>query len=407
MNRGGESITNHKQNIVILIASMFLVAIGYTMVIPFLPLYLLELGVPESRIALWSGLVFSICFFIAGIMGPIWGKMADTKGKKKMAVRAAVLLGFSYLFCGLSQNEYHLMAARAFQGFANGFVAASMAIISVSADPKKLGATLGMGQTALVVGGIAGPLVGGVLAHIIGMRNSFYISAVFLWIVALLVIFFVTEGAPKEIAKKAEDTTIRQDLAYAYKNSHLREILLIAMCLQTSILMIQPVTALYVGQLLAGYGNVELISGIIMSSGGLAGAMTTTLWGKFGQDKGYYFAICLTLISAGILTLVQSLPDSIIGFGLCQFLVGCFVIGVNPSLNAAMVMYTPDNFRGRVFGLFNTAQQFGNMCGPLVSAAISMACGIWQVYAAAGVVQLLLGLKVYTGHVRKGELGKR
>ncbi len=386
---------------------MFLVAIGYTMVIPFLPLYLLEIGVPPSRIALWSGLVFSICFFIAGVMGPVWGKMADTKGKKKMAVRAAVLLGFSYLFCGMSQNEYHLLAARAFQGFANGFVAASMAIISVSADPKKLGATLGMGQTALVVGGIAGPLVGGVLAHLIGMRNSFYISAVFLWVVAALVIFCVTEVSPNGRTAKVKDTTICADLAYAYGNHHLREILLIALCLQTTILMIQPVTALYVGELLEGQGNVELISGIIMSSGGLAGAMTTTLWGKFGQAKGYYFAICLTLLAAGVLTMAQSIPDSILGFGICQFLVGCFVIGVNPSLNAAMVMYTPDDFRGRVFGLFNTAQQFGNMCGPLVSAAISMATGIWEVYAAAGAVQLLLGVKVYLGHVRKGELGKR
>ncbi|HBK27128.1 MAG TPA: hypothetical protein DDY92_00915, partial [Dialister sp.] len=186
-----EGGTVNQRNIVVLIASMFLVAIGYTMVIPFLPLYLLHLGVPDSEISLWTGIVFSICFLIAGVMGPIWGKMADTSGKKKMAIRAAILLGFSYLFCGLSTNEYELMGARAFQGFANGFVAAAMAIISDSAHPEKMGATLGMAQTALVVGGIAGPLVGGVLAHLIGMENTFYISAVFLWLVALLVIFLI------------------------------------------------------------------------------------------------------------------------------------------------------------------------------------------------------------------------
>ena len=138
----------------ILIASMFLVSIGYTMVIPFLPLYLLDIGVPEESIAIWTGVVFSSCFLVAGIMGPVWGKMADTRGKKQMAIRAAVLLGFSYLFCGLSQNAWQMTAARAFMGFSNGFVAASMAIISVSADPKNLGATLGMGQTALIVGGL-------------------------------------------------------------------------------------------------------------------------------------------------------------------------------------------------------------------------------------------------------------
>lgn len=391
----------------ILIASMFLVSIGYTMVIPFLPLYLLDIGVPEESIALWTGVVFSSCFLVAGIMGPVWGKMADTRGKKQMAIRAAVLLGFSYLFCGLSQNAWQMTAARAFMGFSNGFVAASMAIISVSADPKNLGATLGMGQTALIVGGIAGPLVGGTLAHLIGIRNTFFISAAFLWFVAVLVILYVREpklGMVKKVESKA--TTIGEDLSYAFHNGHLREILFIAFGLQTTILMIQPVTALYVSALLDGMGNVELISGFIMSSGGIAGALTTTLWGKFGQCKGYYFAICLTLLAAGCLTMAQSIPDTVVGFGLCQFLVGCFVIGVNPSLNAAMVMYTPDDFRGRVFGLFNTAQQFGNMAGPLVSSAISMMAGIWEVYAIAGLIQLSLGVKVYLGRVRKGELGK-
>ncbi len=393
----------NQKNIIVLIGSMFLVSIGYTMVIPFLPLYLLQMGVPDSEISLWTGIVFSICFLIAGIMGPIWGKLADSSGKKKMAIRAAILLGFSYLFCGLSQNEYQLMGARAFQGFANGFVAASMAIISDSANPKKMGATLGMAQTALVVGGIAGPLVGGALAHWIGMRNTFYISAVFLWVVAVLVIFLITEKKALVPQKKVEKTSVKDDLAYAYGNHHLREILLIMFFLQTTILMIQPVTALYVSELLHGAGNVELISGFIMSSGGIAGALTTTLWGKFGQKHGYYVAISLTLLAAGVITMSQSIPDSILGFGICQFLVGCFVIGVNPSLNAALVKYTPDSFRGRVFGLSNTAQQFGNMCGPMASAAVSMVTGYWEVYLVAGLLQLSLGAKVYFGHVRRGE----
>lgn len=144
-----------KRNVIVLIISMFLVSAGYTMVIPFLPLYLSELGVPEEQLTLWTGLVFSSCFFVAALMGPIWGKLADTSGKKKMAVRAGILLGFSYLFCGLCQNEYHLLAARAFQGFANGFVAAAMAIISVSVQSSEIGVTLGAAQTALVIGGFA------------------------------------------------------------------------------------------------------------------------------------------------------------------------------------------------------------------------------------------------------------
>ena len=398
-NLKGGLFLNYNKNIITLVASMFLVASGYTMVIPFLPLYLGELGVPDNEISFWTGIVFSSCFLVAGVMGPVWGKLADSGGKKKMAVRAAVLLGFSYLFCGLCQNQYHLMAARAFQGFANGFVAASMAIISDSTESDKLGATLGMAQTSLVVGGILGPLMGGALSHVFGMRDTFFLSALFLWIVAAAVICFVRDKK-HAVKKGGEKTSIGADLSYVAHKPSLRELLMLCFFLQTTILMIQPVTSLYVGELMHHEGNIELTAGFIMSSGGLAGALTTTLWGNFGQEKGYYRAMTVTLLAAGVITILQSIPDSIWGFGLCQFLVGCFVIGVNPSLNAALVEHTPSDFRGRIFGLSTAAQQFGNMLGPLLSSAVSMAFGIWEVYLTAGIIQLLLGLKVWVSHGR-------
>lgn len=399
---------DHK-NIPVLIGSMFFVAVGYTMVIPFLPLYLLEIGVAESEVGFWSGLVFSVCFLVAGIMGPIWGKLADSSGKKKMAVRAGVLLSISYVFCGMAQDEYQLLAARAFQGVANGYVAAAMAIISASAAPNKLGLTLGLAQTALLVGGICGPLVGGVVSHTAGMKNSFYIAAVLLGIVSAAVIFCVKE--PAEISdEKAgriveKKDSLTDDLRYAYGNLYLRELLVITFALQCTILMIQPVTALYVGQLLGTLDNVEITAGVIMSAGGIAGALTTALWGKFGQKHGYYLAMMITAIAAGIITVIQAIPDSIWGFAVCQFLVGCFIIGINPSLNAALVKYTPASFHGRVFGLSSAAQQFGNMAGPLIAAAI-MSAALWHVYFFAGIIQFAIGGGIYWRHVRKGELGK-
>lgn len=395
----------NQRNIVVLIASMFLVSSGYTMVIPFLPLYLMDLGVPPEEIGIWSGLVFSICFLVAGIMSPFWGKLADSGGKKKMAIRASVLLGASYLFCGISQNEYQLFAARAFQGVANGYVAAAMTIISASADPKKIGVTLGFAQTALIVGGICGPLIGGVISHVAGMRNSFFISALLLWLVSVAVIFFITEPVTKNDRKDiVEKTSMAEDLKYAYHNVRLRDLLIVSFLIQSTILMIQPVTSLYVGELLGSMEKVEVVSGFIMSAGGIAGALTTALWGKFGQSHGYYFTMMVTMISAGMLTLIQAIPREIWGFAACQFLVGCFLVGVNPSLNAALVKYTPEFFHGRVFGLATAAQQFGNMAGPLIAACI-MYTALWHVYAFAGTVQVIVGIMLYCKYVKKGELG--
>ena len=119
-----------KRIIYILSGSAFFLSVGYTMLIPFLPVYLLELGADEHTVAVWSGFVFSITFFIAGIMAPIWGKLADKNGKKRMVIRAGIALGFCYAFAGMVQNEWQLFFARRLMGFANSFVPAAMTLLS-------------------------------------------------------------------------------------------------------------------------------------------------------------------------------------------------------------------------------------------------------------------------------------
>lgn len=125
-------LQNWKMTLTILTAASVLMSLSYTMLIPFLPMYLLEeLKVAQEDVNLWSGLVFSVSFLISGIMAPIWGAMADKKSKKLMAVRAAVLLAVSYGLGGIVQNEWQLLAVRAFQGFAAGLWPACLAIINI------------------------------------------------------------------------------------------------------------------------------------------------------------------------------------------------------------------------------------------------------------------------------------
>ena len=65
-------------------------------------------------------------------MAPIWGKIADNKGKKRMALRAGFAIAVSYILIGMVSNEYELLLGRAFVGFANGFYPAAMTMVSLS-----------------------------------------------------------------------------------------------------------------------------------------------------------------------------------------------------------------------------------------------------------------------------------
>ena len=123
---------------------------SYTMLIPFLPMYLtMELGVSDADVNLWSGIVFSASFLVSAIMAPIWGRMADTKGKRIMAMRASFLLAISYFLGGIVETPGQLTLMRLFQGFASGLWPMDLAIMTLYAPPKKIGFCLGVMQGTL------------------------------------------------------------------------------------------------------------------------------------------------------------------------------------------------------------------------------------------------------------------
>ena len=386
------------RNVWIITISMTILAVCYTMIIPFLPIYLLELGVSKDDVALWSGLVFGITFLIAGIMAPIWGKIADNKGKKRMALRAGFAIAVSYFLIGLVTDQYQLLLGRAFVGFANGFYPAAMTMVSLSVDEKRVGRALGIFQMGLILGNVVGPFLGGAVESVVGMRPVFYVSGIAVFIATLAVLFFVKE--PRIASKKIEDTTatkqktsLREDFKAVSEKPVLVRLLWIFFFMQCAIMMLQPILALYVGDMQGTMEGAAIISGSILSIGGLAGALTTNLWVRIGERRGYFQTISYCMIGSGIVLLLQSLPVGIWWFGVLQVLIGSCIVGINPSLSAAVTLNTEPGFRGRMFGMTTTAQQFGSMVGPVFASLVSTYIGISYVFSITGALLLYLGFQ--------------
>ena len=112
---------NWKVVLALLTCNVLFMSASYTMIIPFLPMYLTnELGVDDTSVSLWAGLSFSVTFFVSAVMAPIWGRIADRKGKRLMAMRASLLIAISYLLGGIVTSPEQLIIVRVFQGFASG-----------------------------------------------------------------------------------------------------------------------------------------------------------------------------------------------------------------------------------------------------------------------------------------------
>ena len=381
----------------ILTIGMSLLAICYTMIIPFLPVYLLELGVEQEQLAIWSGLSFSISFFIAAIMAPVWGRLADQHGKKLMAIRAGILIGLSYLWSAFVQDEYQFLLVRAFQGFANGFMPAAMTMVSLSVPKERVGTAMGIFQMGLVLGNTVGPLTGGLTELAVGMRPVFMVAGVTLFIVTAAIAIFVKEPQMESEAP-VKTTSFSEDLQAAKQNKVLLHILGLYFLVQAVMLMLQPIVAIYVGELKGSMEGAAMLAGSILSGGGVMGMIMTNVWAAYGQRRGYFRVISYGLLGTGTVLLLQSLPFGLWWFGALQLLIGVFIVGIFPSLGSAMTVNTDPSVRGRVFGLATTSQQLGNMIGPLFASIVATYWGTSYVFLVAGIGMMIIGYLVLKIH---------
>ena len=387
---------NWKAVLAILTCNVVLMSASYTMLIPFLPMYLInELGVTSDNVNMWSGIIFSVTFIVSAVMAPIWGKLSDKKGRKPMAVRAGVGLAITYFICGIVSSPIQLMFARILQGFAAGLWPAELAIMSSYAPKEKLGFCMGVMQGALTAGGVIGPLLGGVLASVFGMRVSFFISAGALALITLITLIFIKE--PPREAKTPEQLALAKEAEKVnlLKIPMIRRMLECAVVIQMAILILQPILTLYVAELHHSMDNVIMLSGMVFSLGGFAGAISAPLWGRYGQSHGFFRTMCITLAGTGFILIIQSIPSTLTPFAILQFVCGLFYAGVYSSINSILVKKSPAEQRGRIFGLMFAAQQIGSTIGPLVGGFIGTFFGLKFVFIFAGILMFITSALMY------------
>lgn len=364
---------------------------SYTMLIPFLPIYMQsELGATADNVSLWSGVTYAITFAISAFVSPIWGKLSDKMGKKPMIIRASFLLAITYFLGGIVRTPFELFLVRAFQGIASGLWPACLVMMSACVPKNKIGISMGLMQSANICGGIIGPLLGGILATAFGMRNSFYVGAVALSLITVTTILFIKEPpvAPEKEINKAQNSSY---LTFIKDKNIL--ILLLCVCMTNLvILQIQPIVSLYVQQLSHNSDKAVLLTGFIMSLGGIAGALASPLWGKTGQKVGFYKTITLAFISAGLLMSLQGVPNSLVLFGLMQFLCGLGFSGIFPSANSILVLLTPPSSRGMGFGSLFSAQMIGGALGPVIGGVIVSFMSFNTVYIISGSILFVIGI---------------
>lgn len=383
-----------RRNLLLLWIGCFITSASFSMVVPFLPLFLLQMGVHEHT-EMWSGLLFSSAFFAGAISAPIWGAVGDKYGRKPMIVRAGIVLCVIYLLTSIVTNPYQLLGLRLLQGLLSGFIPGAIALVGTNTPEDKVGYALSMMATSTATGSIIGPLLGGVISNVFDNRVAFASAGVFVLLGTLLVLFWVKEE--NFVPSKGRGLDLGS-FGLALKNRALMIVLLLTMLTQFSVMTIEPVLPLYIVKLGGSVKDATLLAGVVFSLVGIAAILFAPRWGKLADKIGFRTVLLVGLLVGGLGNLAQIPVDQIWGFSVVRFIYGAFFCAVFPALNGLVVRTTTSDFRGRAFGLNQTASQIGGMLGPLVGGAVSGWYGVHSVFWITGLLLLCtMGVAYFVG----------
>lgn len=378
-----------KVNLISVWFGCFFTGLAISQILPFLPLYIAEMGVTSHEaLSIWSGLTFSVTFLVSAIVSPMWGSLADRKGRKLMLLRASLGMAIAILLQAFATNVWQLLFLRAIMGLTSGYIPNAMALVASQVPRERSGWALSTLSTAQISGVIGGPLLGGFLADHVGLRAVFFITATLLMVSFLVTLFLIKEGGRPKVSK-AQRLTGKAVFASLPYPKLIVSLFVTTMVIQLCNGSVGPILALFVQSLAPDSSNIAFLSGMIAAVPGVSALMSAPRLGKLGDRIGTARILMATLICAVALFFAMSFVTTPLQLGILRFMLGFADGAMLPAVQTLLLKYSSDQVTGRIFGYNQSFMYLGNVAGPLMGASISAMAGFRWVFIATAVVVLI------------------
>lgn len=382
------------RNLLISWVGCFFTGASFSLVMPFIPLYIEQLGTPKSQIELFSGLAISVTALASAIVAPIWGNLADRKGRRLMMIRAAVGMTFTMGSLAFVPNVYWLLLMRFMTGILSGYIPNATALIASQAPREKSGWALGTLATGAIAGNLIGPSMGGALAQWFGMENVFIITGVVLLITTILTIVLVKEDFTP--IKKTEMAPIKDIFAQMENFQILIGLFVTSLILQIGITSISPILTLYIRDLSGNSSNVLFVSGLIVSVSGVSAILSSPSLGKIGDRIGNHKVLLFGLVLSLVCFVPMGFVKTPFQLGVLRFLLGFSTGALTPSINTLINKITPAAGVSRVYSYNQMFQNFGQVLGPMVGSTVAHSMGYPAVFwVTSGFVLINIGISLF------------
>ena len=383
--------------------SAALIGAGFMLVMPFLPLYISQLGVEsEAAVAIWSGVIMGSSPLIASFVGPIWGKLADRFGLRIMAIRVSLVLFVIWFLMGLARNVQELLILRILSGFFGGFGSLSVALVAHSSPTDRISRAIGGLQATQTFSMALGPFVGGVLAAWIGIRNTFFVTAALCFLTLLLFLLLYRDhphnGSPQI---EGDNPRIQEGLSSLLRLPNLKVLAILLLAVTVIERSFAPAIPLFVTSLSANRVQAAGLAGLILSLSALGESLAAWFSGRrmsrasprrlllLRLGLGLLFCLALTLATSSTQLLVLRVSQAFLAGG---------ALTIVYSLASRVI---PDQQRASGFGLLSSFTMMGNAFGPILAGLVASIHLDW-VFLGDGILYGLLALMVYRHIGREG-----
>ena len=365
---------------------------GFTLVMPFLPLYIAELGTTDiGEIAMWTGLTLGATPAVTAISAPLWGRVGDKYGSKVLVIRSLTAFILTKAAMAFVTAPWQLFALRALLGVFAGYGALTISMAAQSVPRERMARAIGAVQTGHRLGPAIGPIIGGLLAPLVGLRNSFLFAAAF-YAAALVLVLVVYKDPP---IKRAAHTHRGGWEVF----SHLMRLpgfvlaLFVIFGLQTVDRSFGPVLPLFVAQVGVEPQRIPIVSGILFSLGAVSAAFGSQLAARLLKHRS-----AKRVIVSGTATAAVALAAIVVAPTL--WLVGASMVAVGLAIGVATTtIYSvagsllPADAHATGFGVMTTASLIGLAVSPVAAGFIG-GSGLRIVFVADVILLVVLAVLV-------------
>lgn len=374
----------------ILVGAAFVIAIGFGIVSPVLPSYARSFDV---GVAAASVIVSAFAFFRL-VFAPAGGALVEKLGERPVYLAGLLIVAVSSFATAFAQSYWQLLAFRGLGGIGSTmFTISAMALLVRLAPPTARGRVSSSYASAFLIGGMLGPLLGGLIAQW-GMRAPFIVYAVALVVASAVVAVGLggarlrpatADGAPREVmqltqawAHPAYRAALVSGVANGWTNFGVR-------------MAVLPLLA-------AAVLDQPWVAGVVLAVGAVGTAVTLQFSGRLADRVGRRPLVLVGMTVMGLAMGAMGLAtmewlSSTAGLAVLLALSALSGVGagmVNPAQQATVAdVIGSERSGGRVLSTFQMAQDGGAIVGPVLVGLVADAVGFTAAFAVTGAVCLL------------------